>query len=247
MKTTLVNHGGIIQDKFLIKTKDDVLEYQKISARQNGEHMLDFSGKPNRIKEAMISLAEINGDSMLITAVKMTDAKTMAIMKQVSDDKVVVVNMAGGWTTWDDRVMSIVDESNRKLNDSEYLPKVDIGNNKVLVLENQEEIPQSVLNFIRTVLKQDLFSSVSRLNTDYNSEIGKWVGEAIKNGCDTIVAETQLINKTQLQAFSKLFTTLPAMTFHIFTISNLKEELYILIGVESTDQLFIRHNIIIHK
>jgi hypothetical protein len=243
MKTTLVNHSGIIQEKFLIKTQEDVLEYQKISARQNGEHLLDSSGKPSTIRDAIINLAELSGESLLITAIRMTDAKVMSLSKEVSEGRVAVINMAGGWTTWDDKVMSLVDESNRKINSSDYSPVVNIGTNKILVLENQESISKNVTDFIKDELNEDNYSYVIRLNTDYNNQIGDWIAEAIHKGCKTIIFETQLADKSQIQKMIKLFSSLPPITFHVFTSGNLKNELERYINVETIAEIYKRHTI----
>lgn len=243
MKTTLVNHSGIIQEKFLIKTHEDVIEYQKISARQNGEHMFD-SDKPNTIRDAIISLSQISGDSMLITAIKMNDTKIMNIDKEVSKGNTAVVNMAGGWMVWDDSAMSLVDENNRITISSEHRPLVSIGEHNVLVIENQESISKNITDFIKNKLKEDNYSYVRRLNTDYNHEIGGWIKEALQKGCKTIVLETQLVDKSQVERMVKIFSSLPPMTFHIFTYRNdLKADLERHISVQAIEEVYKRHTI----
>lgn len=246
IKTTLVNHGGIIQDKFLIKNMDDVRAYNEINAAQHGYHLFDFSSKPNRVRDTMKDLAMMHGDSMLIACAKMADAKIMAIQKQVLSGRIVVANLAGGWMLWDDRVMSIVDESERKDNDSEYLPKVNIGSNKVLVLENQERISDKLQSFVKNNLEQSNYSSIVRLNTDHNNQIGKWLTEAIQNGHDTIVAETSLTNIDQIKKLATMMELLPPLTFHLFVYSNtcLDDIVCQLIGEEKTNTLFKKHTII---
>ncbi len=104
MKTVVI-HGGIKQFKYILRTEEDVMEYHKISAHQHGRNALDFSSEPNRVRDIMKDLAEMRGDSMFMTAVKMTNDKTLAMLKQVNKGKVIVVNMAGGWCFWDDKDM----------------------------------------------------------------------------------------------------------------------------------------------
>lgn len=247
LKTTLVNHSGVIQDKFIIRNIDDLYAYEPICSQEHTTHLLDMSDKPSSIHKAMIQLSDIRQESMLMTSVWMSSEKIKSIQKQILAERVVVVSLSGGWNLWDDETMSIVDESERKLNDSEYLPKVTIGQNKVLIIENQEEISKHIQLFVEKELKQTTFSSIMRLNTDYNNQIGEWIGEALKNGCDTIVAETQLMNKSQIQKFAGLFEKMPPITFHILTQGDLIGELMFLIGEEKTNLLLKKHNIVIRK
>lgn len=245
MKTTLVNHSGIVQDKFVLRNMDDVRAYHKISSSQFTGHVLDRSEKQNPIRDAIKEVAEMTGESILMTSFKMADEKIMTIQKEIQSGHIIVVNLSGGYTFWDDESMSIVSETERQPNGSQYLPKVDIGHNEVLVLENQEEIPIHIPFFIKEHLHQKTFSSVVRLNTDYNNEIAKWILLAMERGCNTIVAETQLMDRKQLLKFYELFERLPPFTFYIFTQTDLRGLLTELIGEEKTNSLFSRHTIII--
>jgi hypothetical protein len=101
----LVDHGGIVQFKYILRNEDDVIAYHRITAHQHGRAMLDFSEEPNRVRDVMSELAKMRGDSMLMTATKMVNDKLTAMMKQINKGKVVVVNMAGGWCFWSDDEM----------------------------------------------------------------------------------------------------------------------------------------------
>ncbi len=101
----LVDHGGIVQFKYILRNMDDVMSYHDIASNQHGRHMLDNSDKPNRIRDVMSELSKIHGDSMFITAAKMVNSKITAMMKQIKQGKVIVINMAGGWCFWDDTDM----------------------------------------------------------------------------------------------------------------------------------------------
>lgn len=244
MKTTLLNHGGVIQDKFIIRTIEDLYEYEKINASRFGSAVIDFSEKENRLRDLLEAYAENNKSSVFMSAVSVANKKIFKMLENIQNGKVIVVNMAGGYTFWDDRIMSIVDESERKNDDSEYFPKVNIGKNKVLVLENQESVPESVIRFITKDLQQKEYSSIIRLNTDYNNNIGTWIKEALEMGCDTIVTETQLMDRKQIKNVASLFEHLPPMTFYVFGNNNLKSILTECLGEDKTAELYKKHKII---
>lgn len=244
MKTTLVNHLGLIQDKFIIRNVEDLEEYSEINAKQHCTAAMDISEKPNRMRDLIELVAEKDKDSMFMSGIKIASQKIMKFLDYINEGKVIVVNMAGGFCFWDDKVMSLVDESERKNDDSEYLPKVNIGKNKVLVLENQESVPESVIRFITRDLNQKEYSSIIRLNTDYNNNIGSWIKEALKNGCDTIVTETQLMDRKQIKNIAALFEHLPPMTFYVFGNNNLKAILTECVGEDKTAELYEKHKII---
>jgi hypothetical protein len=113
---------------------DDLLKYHSISANHHAQNMLDMSNKPNRIRDIMIDLSRLRGDSMLISAMRMTNDKTTAMRNHILDGKVIVVNMAGGWCFWDDKEMTeitfddfmdtVVDVSHDHFNDHKELKYV---------------------------------------------------------------------------------------------------------------------------
>lgn len=244
MKTTLVNHGGVIQEKFIIRTIEDLYEYEKINASHYGSAVVDLEDKPNRLRDLLELNAENSGNSVFMSALSISMKQMQRMLEYIQNKKTIVVNMAGGYTFWEDSIMSLVDESERKNDDSEYLPKVNIGKNKVLVLENQESVPESVIRFITKDLQQKEYSSVTRLNTDYNDNIGIWIKEALNNGCDTIVTETQLMDRKQIKNIAALFEHLPPMTFYVFGNNNLKDVLTECVGEEKTNALYKKHKII---
>lgn len=244
MKTTLVNHGGLIQNKFIIRTIEDLYEYEKINASRYGSAVVDLEDKPNRLRDLLELNAENSKNSVFMSALSISMKQMQRMLEHIQNGKVIVVNMAGGYTFWDDSIMSLVDESERKNDDSEYLPKVNIEKNKVLVLENQESVPESVIRFITKDLKQKEYSSIVRLNTDYNNNIGTWIKEALKNGCDTIVTETQLMDRKQIKNIAALFENLPPMTLYVFGNNNLKAILTECLGEDKTAELYEKHNII---
>ncbi len=243
MKTTLVNHSGIIQDKFIIRNSEDLEKYESVNAKKHGEAAFDFSDKPNRVRDLVEMISENEKQSMFVAAIMVAQEKIMKILQHIQNGNVVVVNMAGGYTFWDDRCMSLVDESERLDNDSEYLPKFNIGGHEVLILENQEHIPTSVIDFVTNELFENEYSSIIRLNADYNKKIGTWITEAIKSGCRTIVTETQLMDRNQILDIANLFLALPPMNFYVLGNENLKGILIDTIGEEKTNLLYNKHNI----
>jgi hypothetical protein len=244
MKTTLVNHSGVIQEKFIIRTIDDLYEYEKVNAYRYGSAVIENLDKPNRLRDLLELNAENSGNSVFMSALSISMKQMQRMLEHIQNEKTIVVNMAGGYTFWDDSIMSLVDESERKNDDSEYLPKVNIGKNKVLILENQESVPKSVIQFVTSDLQQKEYSSIIRLNTDYNNNIGSWIKEALKMGCDTIVTETQLMDRKQIKNIASLFEHLPPMTFYVFGNTNLKAILTECVGEDKTAELHKKHKII---
>lgn len=244
MKTTLVNHAGVIQEKFIIRTIEDLYEYEKVNAYRYGSAVIENLDKPNRLRDLLELNAENSGNSVFMSALSISMKQMQRMLEHIQNEKTIVVNMAGGYTFWDDSIMSLVDESERKNDDSEYFPKVNIGKNKVLILENQESVPESVIRFISKDLQQKEYSSIVRLNTDYNNNIGNWIKEALKNGCDTIVTETQLMDRKQIKNIAALFENLPPMTFYVLGNNDLKAILTECVGEDKTAELYEKHKII---
>lgn len=244
MKTTLVNHGGVIQEKFIIRTIEDLYEYEKINASRYGSAVVDLEDKPNRLRDLLELNAENSGNSVFMSALSISMKQMQRMLEHIQNKKTIVVNMAGGYTFWDNSIMSLVDESERKNEGSDYLPKVNIGKNKVLVLENQESVPESVIRFINKDLQQKEYSSITRLNTDYNDNIGVWIKEALNKGCNTIVAESQLMDIKQVKSIALWFEHLPPMTFYLFGNNNLKAILTECVGEDKTTELYKKHKII---
>lgn len=255
MKTTIVNHRGIIQNKFIIRNIDDLMEYEKVNANEHGQSLIEMchaNATENKYGEVEYKnnrhqlihiMAQKNKTSHFVASYSLAQKKIMKMLDLIHANHVLVVNMAGGYTFWDDKVMSIVEDEVINQDDDKYFPIVNIIESPILLIENDMRIPDSIHAFIKNNFNQQTYSSISNLSRDYDKKIGYWLSQAIKKGCNTIIFETQLMNHVQIEQMCILFEELPPLTFYIFTTSNLKELLNDIIGQERTESIFDKHTI----
>lgn len=195
----LVDHGGIVQFKYILRNYDDVMAYHEINSHQHGRAMLDFSDKPNRVRDVMTELSNMRCDSMLITATRMANDKTTAMMKHIKNGKTIVVNMVGGWCFWDDSEMI------------EYT--FDDFMDTVIGVNHHSKIPSYSTSYIYPDLprKPDttdiykLFKTKNDRKNDVSYALIQWTGENwchVCTECDTI--EKRVIHTKQMNRIKEV-------------------------------------------
>lgn len=257
MKTTIVNHGGVVQRKFIIRNTDDLMAYEKVNAEQHGESLVTMCHAKTRENEyqekeytdkrhQLIDItAQKNKVSHFAATYALANQKIMNMLKSLQNGQVLVVNMAGGYTYWNDQEMCLVDESEYDAVNDPDAPQVNIFKTSVLILENDREIPKEMLSFVQNELNQRHYSSITHLSRDYDQKIGQWLTKALQSGCDTVVAQTQLVNQSQIEQMAGLFEKMPPLTFYISTSGDLKRVLIETIGQEMTDKVYQKHHIVL--
>lgn len=257
MKTTIVNHGGIIQRKFIIRNTDDLMAYEKVNAEQHGESLVAMchaKAKENEYQEKeyadkrhqLIDItAQKNKISHFAATYSLAQQKIMSMLKLIQREHVLVVNMAGGYTYWNDQEMCLVDESEYDQSKDEDAPRVNVFKTSVLILENDREVPKEIISFVQNELEQRHYSSITHLSKDYDQKVGQWLAKALQSGCNTIVAQTQLVNQRQIEQMAGLFEKVPSLTFYISTSGDLKRVLVETVGQERADKIYQKHNIVL--
>jgi len=260
MNKKLVNHGGVIQWKYIIENSEQLLEYAKINDAQfasqfediifKSQDELEEVAKKNTHHGNILAIAQSGGTSVLEATVTSAQRKIMGMLKNLQRGYTLVVNRAGGYTYWDDKEMSFVKETPENILEAqigvdEFTPQVRIVESQVLILENQK-VSDRVLNYVKNELKQSEYSIASNLRFA-EGNTGRYIKEALQKGCRTIVAETTLANRDQLEELGSLFQKLPPMNFHLFVYGDLEKELTDIFGEETTKNIFASHNIKILK
>ena len=241
MKTTLVNHGGIIQPKFIVSNNEELLQYADFLQTSNVNSLITPDKKDSKLIDYLKIISENKKFSMLDSCIFATNDKILRMHHLLLQGHKIVVNMSGGYCYWNDDEMSLVNEKEIKksLNGYENCIEYNIFQSKYLVLENASQIPNRVLKHVSS---KGGYSYIKSILLDHNNELNDLIKLAIKNGCDTIVAESTLINKSLLLQLVELFDSLPSFNFELFLSSSLDKELTDLIGEERTNEIFRKHN-----
>lgn len=181
----LVNHGGIIQYKWMISTKEELWDYIfEVRSKQLSQQIGDWiTGiHPNQQFESFCEIFNIApvmlGDYLLTKTYE-------GCIKYV--DKTLVFNEAGGYCFWDDKTM--------KLLDWKYL----LDCKDIVVLENASIVDRDV----RDYLQDKDYLALTNLASFTLEEIFYYCSKA-----KTIVFQTQAIDKEQINSLLNLASQL---------------------------------------
>ena len=116
----------------------------------------------------------------------------------------------------------------------------------ILVLENYDDIPVTVEDYIYLTLNSSKFSYIK--NIQYGKdEMAKFIKEALFTGHNVFVVQTTLMDDEQVNTVAEILDAIPyRINFHIRSgaASDLRFALIQLVGGEKTERLFKKHNII---
>jgi hypothetical protein len=172
---TLVNHDGIVQYKYIVRTHEELSDYILfVRSKQLAERIGDFIENPESDKQ-LEQLIQI----LKVAPINIGNVLSMELYKSCSkyiDKEVLVFNQAGGYTFFD--------ESRMKILDWKYLHEL----NDTIILENSNEIDSKVL----TYLKDNKISDYLKLN-NLNDYLDHEVLYYCKNA-KTIIFRTMGIN-----------------------------------------------------
>jgi len=221
MKKTLVNHGGTIQYKILIKTQEQLMEYAELNSNiMANEFCALLQNKPDELthhQKMIKSMAQNSGESIIVTCDRLPYKKIMNMLKAIVAGHIVVVNNSNGYCYWSDKEMSLVEETEEniklanQIDGPKYEIEYDIFHGVVLILENQSKIPDSVIEYVTGVLGQKEYAYVKNISLDSDHKLAGIIQSAIKMGIHTIVAETTLTNENQVYNLIHLLSKCPKM------------------------------------
>lgn len=263
LKKQLVNHGGIIQWKIIIRDMQDLENYVGINNNQFAgifEEMLTEKIDMNEVdltnkhKTAIMLTAQTRKVSVLEAVNIISREKMMGMLKSIQSGYTLVVSEAGGYTHWDDRCMQLVEETayNLKLanadnEDDEFKANVSIcKGSPVLVLENSYYIPEKINDYVEITMGCAPYSYAKNLRFA-NGRTSEYIKDAIKNGCTTIVAATTMQNVEQVNQLCALFEKLPGMSFHLLVYGDFNKSLIDAVGETRAAHLLSKHKIKIIK
>ena len=133
----LVNHGGIIQYKWVISNLKELHEYLfEVAKSRISKRSSNWIRNPESDKQ-MKQLYHIKEVSVIQLAGVMLNDLWKSTEKYVLQGKILVFNEAGGYCFWDDETMKILDWK--------YL----LDCKDIVVLENNSIVDEDVRNYLQ--------------------------------------------------------------------------------------------------
>lgn len=198
----LVNHGGVVQYKYVITNRKDLLEYCStiLSQRHANQIMNDEDGR-------MKQLAHIHDMSPILFGGFLTNKIYDDCLEHIKNGEIIVFNEGGGYCFWSDDDM--------KLLDWKYLHEI----SDTVVLENAEIVERDVRQYLEKIGVQD-YLSLTNLNKYGDDEILYYCNKA-----KTIVFMTQFIQVDKIMNLVKLASQLEQKKIVIINSPNFPNHL----------------------
>ncbi len=179
----LVNHGGIIQYKWVISNLKELHEYLfEVAKSRISKRSSNWIRNPESDKQ-MKQLYHIKEVSVIQLAGVMLNDLWKSTEKYVLQGKILVFNEAGGYCFWDDETMKILDWK--------YL----LDCKDIVVLENNSIVDEDVRNY----LQNKDYLALTNLTSFTLEEIFYYCSKA-----KTIVFQTQAVDKQQINSLLNL-------------------------------------------
>lgn len=256
MKRTLVNHGGVIQWKFIIRNDEELMEYAKHKSAVISEEFRQLihkdykqSDKPDTNTQKAIKLTSVIDRVPLVASCDVLLKKVIMSMHNcLLKGDTLVINDAGGYCPWDDHQMIVVPETESSIQIANgEKPKnriqVNLNDGPILVLENQSEIPEKVEDYIHLTLGSPKYSYIKNIQFD-KDKLPELIKQAIQQKHDTIVIQTTLMDVKQVDSVVCLLENIPVrMKICINTSDNLEKSLINIVGMVRTAEIFVKHEI----
>lgn len=250
MKKTLVNHGGIVQWKFIISNDKELMEYAKHKSIVLSEELRGIiSSKPDasetNTQQILRLTSEIHRVPLITAGNVLLHKVIMSMHALILKGKTLVVNQAGGYCPWDDNFMALADENAAEsLKENKNAITSNLTAGPILVLENQGDIPEPVKKYINLTLNSSTFSFIKNIQFG-KDKLSELLIKALESRHDTIVVQTTMMDENQIILIVDLLEKIPVkINFHINTANNLKETLEEKAGKDRVEFLFQKHNII---
>lgn len=253
MKRTLVNHGGVIQWKFIISSEEELVKYAKhksiVISQEFVQLITKKSDEPDtKIQEVLKFTSSIHNVPMVSSCEVLLKKIIMSMHESIKNGVTLVVNEAGGYCYWDDSCMTLIEETEENIaiaNGDEPVNQihVNLDNGPILVLENQKEIPETVEDYIILTLGLKKFSYIKNIQFDKES-VSYFIKEALAKKHHTFVVQTTLMDMEQVEMIVSILESIPyKISFLIRTSENLEQALEKIIGSDRTSELFKKHKI----
>lgn len=216
MKKTLVDHGGIIQWKFIISNDDELMQYAKHKSTEISVEFVDLITKKDKNK------SDTNGQKVLkmVSKVHQVPIVTscdvllknviLSMHKYLLKGETVVVNEAGGYCPWDDSRMSLAEETEENIAIANGDPLIirnhiiaDLENGPILVLENQAEIPERVEDYLFDTCGITRFSYIKNIQFE-KDRLPEFIMQALAKQHHTFVTQTTLMDSSQVEMIASL-------------------------------------------
>lgn len=185
----LVNHNGTVQYKWIVATQEELFEYiEQIASKRIAKRIGNWLEHPKSDPQ-MEQLYHIKRVGALQLGAILTADLWESAQKQVRQGETLVFNEAGGYCTWDDETM--------KLLDWEFLlePK------DVIVLENGKNLEPDVSSWLKKAQIQEyLFLNLEGRTKE---EILYYCSKA-----SIIAFQTQAVDAAQIEILLKFATLL---------------------------------------
>lgn len=185
----LVNHNGTVQYKWIVDTQEELFEYiEQIVSKIIGKRVANWTVNPESDIQ-MQQLYEVFQVGAIELVQKLTIQLYTGASKALEYEKALVFNEAGGYCTWDDETM--------KLLDWEFLlePK------DVIVLENGKNLEPDVSSWLKKAQIQEyLFLNLEGRTKE---EILYYCSKA-----SIIAFQTQAVDAAQIEILLKFATLL---------------------------------------
>lgn len=257
MKKTLINHGGIIQWKFLISNDDELMKYAKYKSIEIGEEFRTLinknykqSDKPDtQTQKALKLTSTIHRVPLVSSCDVLLKELILSMHKMVLKGQTLVVNEAGGYCPWDEKEMERIEETEENVaiaNGTQPRNKIqtNLNDGPILVLENQSEIPERVEDYIHLTLGIPKFSYIKNIQFE-KQKLPLLIKEALEKKHHTIVVQSALMDDSQVIMVAELLEKIPgSITFLINSTDNLQDVLNCLIGEDRTEALYQKHKIV---
>lgn len=257
MKRTLVNHGGIIQWKFLISNDEELMQYAKhksIAISEEFRHLINKnykgSDKEDTNTQKVLKLtSKIHQVPLVASCDVLLKNVIISMYSMILEGETLVVNQAGGYCPWDDSCMTLVKETENNIaiaNGDEPKDQIlaDLEHGPILVLENQSEIPEKVEDYIHLTLGLPSFSYIKNIQFD-KAKFIDLIKEALVKKHHTFITQTTMMDTNQVEMIAGLLEKIPNdISFLINTSEDVEKTLTQIIGAERTKAIFEKHKII---
>lgn len=257
MKKTIVNHDGIIQWKFIISTDEELIKYAKHKSivldeefRQLIQNKVEGSVESEtKIQKALQLTSNVHNIPLISSGTFILHKIINSMHNFILKGKTVVVNEVGGFCSWDDSCMVILEETAENImlvNGEEPANEINwsLENGPFLVLENQTEIPTDVEHYIYSTIGIKTFSYIKNIQFD-KEKLPSLIKEAIEKNHNTIIFQSTLMDQKQVGLMVSLMENIPQkLTFLINTPEKLEDILIKLIGFDRATSLIEKHKII---